>query len=354
MDTKAAYKELNLTPGVDDVQLKAAWRRLVSKWHPDRNTSPEAAVRTQRINKAYEHICQSRNGLGDASDDEAFDTPAPSPAAREAPREDARPQPDKQVFLRTVRLSVEEAALGGVKSLRGQFVHECRACAGKGQRILAQACTGCHGSGAVKRAALFGWIWSDEACEACGGDGRQREQCKKCAGEGHCQVKYQRSVRFPAGVREGTVLTVPSSHHDGFELGLEIRVEYEPHPFFVVDDGVLRCDMPVDGYAWMANRWVDVPTPGGLQQMRLNRDALSYRLRGQGFPTTPNGPRGDYLVKVAPDFGGVESPAQQALLDQLIQAAQQAADADPNSELGAWQRRLKRWNTTGKSKADKS
>ena len=302
MDIREAYRELGLNPNADDLQLKDAWRRLVSRWHPDRNRSPDAAVRIQRINKAYHHIRECRD-----------DT--------DAPQEDvSRPNREAQPFAET------------------QVI----------ERLVAAACKGCRGSGAIKRAALFGWLWTDEACGACGGDGRQREQCQTCEGEGSRVVRYQRSVRFPAGVRAGTVLTVPSSHHDGFELLLEIRVQFEEHPFFVLEDGILRCEMPVDGYAWIANRWVDVPAPGGLQQMRLNRDALVYRLRGKGFPSEPRGPQGDYIVKVVPTFGSLDDPAQQKLLDRLILASEKAADASKDSALGQWRRSLKSW-----SKAEK-
>ncbi|MGB2880719.1 DnaJ domain-containing protein [Candidatus Aalborgicola defluviihabitans] len=336
MDIREAYRELGLNPNADDLQLKDAWRRLVSRWHPDRNRSPDAAVRIQRINKAYHHIRECRD-----------DTDAPQEDVSR-PNREAQPFAETQVIERLVKLSIEEAMLGCIRVVRGQLTHECRACSGKGQRILAAACKGCRGSGAIKRAALFGWLWTDEACGACGGDGRQREQCQTCEGEGSRVVRYQRSVRFPAGVRAGTVLTVPSSHHDGFELLLEIRVQFEEHPFFVLEDGILRCEMPVDGYAWIANRWVDVPAPGGLQQMRLNRDALVYRLRGKGFPSEPRGPQGDYIVKVVPTFGSLDDPAQQKLLDRLILASEKAADASKDSALGQWRRSLKSW-----SKAEK-
>ena len=341
MELRDAYKELDVSPGVDDTQVKEAWRRLVSRWHPDRNRAPDAAVRIQRINKAYHHIRQSR-GEGDAQTD-----PAPT---RDTQKHQSAQTTEKKVFERKVRLSIEEATLGCVRSVRGQFTHECRTCSGKGQRILAAACKGCRGSGAVRRGALFGWLWTEEACEDCGGDGRLREQCVPCEGQGRRAVKYQRSVRFPPGVRHGTVLTVPPSHHDGFELCLEIRVEFEDHPFFVCEDGVLRCEMPVDGLAWVANRWVDVPAPGGLQQMRLNRDALVYRLRGKGFPLEPHGPRGDYLVKIVPTFDSVDDPAQQKLIDRLILASAKAADADKDSPLGQWRHRLKGWANVEKTR----
>jgi molecular chaperone DnaJ len=334
METRAAYAELGLQPSATDAQLKASWRRLVAAWHPDRNAAAEAGSRMQTINKAYQHIRQLRDG-GDEADDGAEAAP---PAAQAA-----EPDASHTTHVRKVQLSLEDAILGCTRTLRGHVTHSCSACVGKGQRVLAKACATCHGSGAVRKPALFGWMWNQEECTDCGGDGRLRAPCDACEGSGELSVAYRRRVRFPSGMRQGHVLSVPASRHGDLDLGLELQVEIEQHPFFRLDgDGVLRCEMPVNGYAWMAGRWVDVPTPDGLQQMRLNRDALVYRLAGQGFPAAPRGARGDYMVKVVPVFPAQDDPAQEALLDQLIASSSHAAAAD--QPFGQWQGQLKRWN----------
>ena len=339
MDTQAAYQELGLQPGASDAQLKASWRRLVATWHPDRNAAADAGRRMQSINKAYQHIRQLRDGV-DADDEPASET-SPQNSPQHAPQGAAEPEPPGKTVVRSVRLTLEEAILGCTRTLSGHLKHSCAACMGKGQRVLAQACATCHGSGAVHKAALFGWLWNQEACSDCGGDGRLRAPCEPCAGQGERSQAYRKRVRLPAGVRAGHVLSVPAARHGEFELGLELQLEIEPHPLFVLDDaGVLRCEMPVNGYAWMAGRWVDVPTPEGVQQMRLNRDALVYRLRGQGFPATVRGPRGDYLVSVTPVFPVQEDAQQIALLDQLIKRSNHCAAADPTGPLGDWQRRM--------------
>lgn len=349
MDTHAAYEELGLPPNASDAQIKTTWRRLVATWHPDRNAAADAGSRMQRINKAYQHIRQLRDGEGDDpadASDERSEAAPPSAAAT--------PEPDspRKTHVRKVRLTLEEAILGCTRTLRGHFTHTCNACLGKGQGVLAKACSTCRGSGAVKKAALFGWLWSEEACADCGGDGRQRAPCDTCDGTGERAVAYRRQVRFPAGVRAGHMLSLPASRHDDREFSLELQVEIEPHPIFTLDgDGVLRCEMPVNGYAWMAGRWVDVPTPDGVQQMRLNRDALIYRLRGKGFPSAPRGPRGDYMVKVLPTFPPKEDPALEGLLDQLIARSTSAAQTDRSQPLGQWQRRMKQWKSRKKDPA---
>ncbi len=346
MDTQEAYEELGVDPSVSDAELKATWRRLVATWHPDRNAAAGAARRMQHINKAYQHIRQLRDSEGDGADDDASDDTqaAQSPASVEPENDSSR-----KTHARKVRLSLEDAILGCTRTLRGRFAHSCNTCVGKGQRVLAQACVTCRGSGAVRKPTLFGWLWNEESCADCGGDGRQRESCDVCDGSGELSVAYRRRVRFPAGVRDGHVLSVPTSRHGDMEICLELEVEIEAHPLFALSgDGLLRCEMPVNGYAWMSGRWVEVPTPNGLQQMRLNRDALAYRLSGQGFPVSLRGPRGDFIVKVVPVFPAEDDPEQEALLDQLIASSTRAIEADRSQPLGQWQRRLNRWTAKQK------
>ena len=349
MDTREAYRELGVGPTVSDAELKAIWRRLVAAWHPDRNATVGASRRMQHINKAYQHIRQLRDGQSDGADDGGHtETRAEQPRPSAAPENEGH----ARTHVRKVALSLEDAILGCTRTLSGRIAHTCSACVGKRQRVLAKACLTCRGSGAVRKATLFGWLWNEESCADCGGDGRHRESCGPCGGSGEQTVAYRRRVRIPAGVRNGHVLSVPASRPGETEIDLELEVTIEPHPLFTLDgDGLLRCEMPVNGYAWMSGRWVEVPTPTGMQQMRLNRNAMTYRLSGQGFPTTLRGPRGDYLVKVVPAFPAQDDPVQEALLDQLIAKSNAAVQADRSQPLGQWQRRLKRWNARQKEPA---
>ena len=71
MDTRHAFAELGLTPGATAHEVKAAWRRLVSHWHPDRNSSAGAVARMQRINDAFRIIHRAGQSA----------TPEPAPRA---------------------------------------------------------------------------------------------------------------------------------------------------------------------------------------------------------------------------------------------------------------------------------
>lgn len=276
-----AYAELGLVPGASAAQVKEAWRRLVAQWHPDRNPAPGALSRMQRINTAYEAI-----RLGPAEPAEA-DEAAPPPG---------------RALRRRVRLSLEEAAAGCVRQLRSR---------------RSEACTSCAGRGELRRPAWYGWLSSTAPCSACAGRGRH-------------QRTVRHGVRIPAGARHGDLLQAATPAG-----ALELQIELAPHPLFVLDeDGTLRCEVPVDGFAWMAERWVEVPTLAGLQQMRLRRGHQVYRLRGQGYPDRA-GTRGDCVIHVVPRFPATLRAEQEALLERLV--------ASSGDTLGDWPRRLADW-----------
>jgi molecular chaperone DnaJ len=333
-----AYAELGVAPGAGDAQVKAAWRRLVSQWHPDRNASAEAAALMQRINGAYERIRLATAGVAVGAVDVDADVGADDDAASaDEPRRTGR------IVRRRIRLTLEEAALGCTRLLRGRVVDACSACDGSGRLPRPVRCAACDGAGHRRGSWWLVWPAPEVACAACEGTGSLRPECPACEGAGRQATRYRRTVRLPAGVRHGDRLHAAGGgrHRGGFDGTLELRVEVAPHPFFTVgDDGVLRCECPVDGYAWLAEAWIDVPTPGGLQQMRLRRGREVYRLRGQGLPLRRGSTeRGDYFVTVVPTFADTPDAEQQALLERLAALG----DATPPPAIGAWRRRLRAW-----------
>lgn len=320
MNITDAYAELGLAPGAPDAEVKAAWRRLVSRWHPDRNASAEAAALIQRINGAYERIRLAEVSV------------------------DAEPAADVRTVQRRVRLSIEDAVLGCTRVLRGRLVDACAACDGSGARGAPLRCATCSGSGRRRADWWVAWPPVATPCGDCDGTGTRQPACPACDGAGGQTLRYRCTVRLPPGLRHGDRLGADGGgrHRGGFDGRLDLRIELAPHPFFKIgDDGLLRAEFPVDGFAWLAQRWVEVPAPAGLQQMRLRRGRLVYRLPGLGLPLQRgNGPRGDYVVTVVPTFPDQPDAEQQALLDRLAAIA----DAQPAPALRDWRQRLQAWD----------
>lgn len=341
MSIDLAYAELGLRPGASESEVRAAWRRLVSRWHPDRNTSADAVDLMQRINGAYERIRDAAFGR-----EAPGHRPEPARRRKAAPAAEAAPL---RTVRRRVRLSLEEAALGCTRVLRGRLTDTCVDCVGLGVVKPAATCTECEGAGSVRRPAWFGWLATESACAACDGSGFVSRACPSCAGQGMRTQGYQRSVRIPSGVRADDLLRAESSGDapGDFAVTLELQVKVSAHPLFTVgDDGTLRCDMPVDGFAWIASAWIEVPTLTGLQQMRLRRGRQVYRLRGQGLPLERRSTtRGDYLVTVQPSFPEVLSDTQEKLLAQLASSSDSANPQGAAAPLRTWQRSVQAWES---------
>ncbi len=364
MGTDDAFAELGLASGASEREVKAAWRRLASRWHPDRNGSADAVVRMQRINQAFEEIRRSgfhvvseaasttASTTTTAAADDAASEPADESQARHG-RPDAEPSPDQDTdtrpprrpIHRKVKLTLEEAAAGCIKVLRGKLTGNCTRCEGAGHQVLGGNCAQCGGSGAVPRRSFFGWPTGVTECEACLGGGIARRPCAACRGSGKAPSRsYQVKVRMPQGVRHGDLL-----HVDGRRLrsgplpvDLEIRVEILPHALFTLDDDcTLRCEVPVDGFAWIAERPVQVPTLAGVHPMQPSRSQVSYRLEGQGFPVKYGGAPGDLWVTLVPVFPQHLSNDQHILLDQLCATALGAGGHAVDERLRAWQKDLR-------------
>ena len=362
-----AYAELGLDPDASAGEVKAAWRRLAAQWHPDRNRSAGAIGRMQRINRALDEIRRhhTADDPGDAGTEPAASAPG---SARSDRREnsDARDRRDDDSdawrgdsdtdgsgpTIRTVdcdvKLTLEEALAGCIKLIRGTLVESCACCDGSGYRTLASACADCEGSGAVHQRLWFGWYGTSTKCSACGGDGNARQACDACDGKGkRPPFQYSIRVRVPHGVRDGDLLHVGGRRHaSGHPLvELNLHVEVLAHALFGLDpDGTIRCTVPVNGFAWMANRSIDIPTLTGLQRLQLRRDELSYRLTGHGFPVERRGPRGDQLVTLQPVFPGRLSADQEILFDQLIATPWHPDDSHLAARLDEWRRAQQGWD----------
>lgn len=341
LELDESYRELGLAPGCSDAEVKAAWRRLAARWHPDRNTSPQALRKIQRINRALEEIRVARRM-------DAAEAPAPA-AGDEAPG----PSPDDASTLHhRVTLTLEQALAGCTIELQGERVETCGECDGSGRQAEPARCQACGGSGRQSQALWFGWMATAVTCGACDGQGATRQACPGCEGSGRGPARHYRCrVQVPPGVRDGeTVVAQARVQGERRRRRLEVRIALLQHEFFTLDaDGTVRLALPVDGFAWMAQRWIEVPTLDGPQQMRLRRDALVYRIKGQGFAARRGGARADCILSVTPWFPEALSPAQEALVDRLVAGNTGDAATAAGRRMADWDTRLDAWQARRKA-----
>lgn len=67
------YKTLGIAETATDDEVKTAFRRLASKYHPDKNSSPEATTKFREAREAYEAIVAARASGESANESSRYD-----------------------------------------------------------------------------------------------------------------------------------------------------------------------------------------------------------------------------------------------------------------------------------------
>ena len=346
------HAELGVPSHASEPEIKAAYRRLAARWHPDRNPHPHAAERMKRINQALHQIFDE---LGDdaptaAAPEEDADVVEPGPRSKRAwwERDWGRPRwvPDGAKQVRAIRhtasLSLKEAAFGCEHSLQGQVADLCAECAGAGRQVsMDSVCHSCRGEGRTQADGRW------KKCPTCLGDGGERRACPSCKASGlGARRSYHYEVRIPHGMRDGQTVLLRGQGQRGLEeVGdIEVKIQIRPHALFAFDaDNRISCTVPVDCYSAAAAGSVEVPTlDGNTTSLSLAR-GLVQTLDGQGFPNR-DGTRGPMVATVHIVTPERHSAAQRALLQRLAEDLHRTGYSLCD-DLSAWHAKLDQWQS---------
>jgi molecular chaperone DnaJ len=336
---------LQVERAASDVEIKAAYRKLALKWHPDRNPGDKAAEeRFKELAIAYSVLSDKdkrqhydRYGVVEgpafggtdvtsATDffDAIFGDLFGLAKKRSAAGRDLR---------YTLELDFEEAALGCEKVIVFERPEDCEACMGAGAEGGAAGlvrCSRCEGEGVVR--AKVGFLSGRRECMGCGGTGQvPRVPCKACEGAGLVDRERRYRVRIPPGSTGGTTQRVPREGAPGRRGGpsgdLHVIVRVRPHTVFGRDGDVLTIDVPVSPVEAALGADVDVPVLDGQINMRIppgTQPGSVFRLRGRGLPRE-GGSRGDAHVRVAVETPAVVTEEARGLLSRLAEVLDDTA-----------------------------
>jgi molecular chaperone DnaJ len=324
------YEVLGVQRGASDADLKAAFRKLAMKHHPDRNPGDQDCEhRFKELNEAYdvlkdgqkraaydrfghaafEHGAGMGGGAGFGAEfastfADIFDDLFGMGGARRS-RGSGR---ERGADLRyNMEISLEEAFVGKTAQIRIPTSVTCEACSGMGAKAgtKPKACATCSGHGKIRHAQ--GFFTLERTCPACHGRGQVIENpCPSCSGSGRVTRERTLSVNIPAGVEDGTRIRLAGEGEAGVRGGptgdLYIFLSLASHQLFQRDGADLHCRVPISMVAAALGGDFEVPTiDGGKTRVKVPEGTQSgrrFRLQGKGMPVLRSKQTGDMYVQV--------------------------------------------------------
>jgi len=365
MSKRDYYDVLGVERGADEKALKAAYRKLALKYHPDHNPgSKDAEDKFKEVGEAYSILSDSQKRAAyDRFGHGAFENsggPGASPFGQGVNPEDIFQDLFSQVFgggfaasgrkrggpqrgadLRyDLEITLAEAYFGKDESIHVPQAVACKPCDGNGAApgSKPENCDTCAGHGRVR--AQQGFFTMERTCHICQGRGTViRKPCKTCGGVGQVKEERQIAVKIPAGVESGMRIRLTGEGEAGSGGGpkgdLYIFVEVVEHDIFERDGPNLYCRAPVPMATAALGGDIEIPTiDGGRARVSVPEGAQTgrkLRLRGKGMPSVRQGSQhGDLYVEMFVETPQNLTARQKDLLRQFTECS--GADCHPESE----------------------
>jgi molecular chaperone DnaJ len=322
------YELLGVGKNATADELKASYRKLAMKYHPDRNPDNKAAeTKFKEISEAYNILqddqkraaydqfghqafenggngaAQGKGGFGfDFSDiiDEMF-------SGMGGGRQSAEANLRGSDVRYNTEISLEEAFEGTSSRISFMNAASCDSCKGSGGEdgTAAKTCTGCQGRGKIR--SQQGFFTVERTCPSCQGIGKTIEKpCRKCQGTGRQRKEKTIDVKIPAGIEDGSRIRLAAAGEVGIRGGepgdLYVFVTIRPHRFFQRNGADIHCRIPIAMTTAALGGEIEVPTIDGTRtKLKIpagTQGGHQFRLRGKGMSVyRRSGARGEMYVE---------------------------------------------------------
>jgi molecular chaperone DnaJ len=342
MSKRDYYEVLGVAKTATKDEIKKSYRKIAMQNHPDRNPdNKEAEERFKEATEAYEVLSddekrarydrygfsgmregQDFHGYSNINDifshfsdifggssifDDFFGNTSQRGRGGNRRRGTGTPGSDLKV---TLKLTLEEIAGGTTKKIKIKKYVKCDSCSGSGSDSGSslKTCTACNGTGEVRTVSrsVFGQFVNISTCTNCNGEGMVIDKpCKKCMGDGRMQDESTVTINVPAGVSEGSYMTLRGEGNSGLRGGSagDMLVVFQeiPHEYFKREGDDIIFDLFVSFPDIVLGAECDVPTLSGRARLKIEpgtQPGKMLRMREKGVQHLNRHGAGDQLVRI--------------------------------------------------------
>jgi molecular chaperone DnaJ len=368
--TEDFYDVLGVSQDADEDEIKRAYRKKASEYHPDVSDDPDAEEKFKKIKKAKEVLTdeekrQAYDRMGHERFEQAEKRGGFDGGGADGAGAQGNPfgggglgdifdqffgggggrgggnRPRQGQDLRTsLQLDLAEAFEGVEREFTVTRPTRCSECDGAGHPPDAdeRTCPNCNGQGQTTQVQQtpFGRMQQTSTCRRCEGDGTlYSETCSACGGDGQVREESTLSVDIPAGIRDGQTLRMEREGAPGANGGpngdLLIEVSVADHPDFDREGDDLYYQHPISFPQATFGDTVEIPTLDGTVDMDVpagTQSGETFRLQGKGMPRLRRRGRGDLFVQVQVVTPDDLNKEQREALERFAEAGGEEVDVN--------------------------
>lgn len=343
---KNYYEILGVTPDSDVSEIKAAYRKLARKYHPDVNDSAEAVAKFKAVTEAYETLSDNvkRNKYNTLygffksykssqsgsqykkSKEPKFEdrtinkTKKENSSSTEPKAEEKQPQakkPEKEYKEEFSKSGTSKSETNNqkTKSSKNIFSDIFDEFSKSAQKPKSDKKTPINGSDintdisitiaeSIKGSSRTVNVLHSYMCPRC--RGRKfinGAKCSECDGTGEISEHKKITVKIPPNIKNGAKLRVANEGNPGLHGGksgdLFLKISIIQDSLWKYDGADILCNVPILPFEAALGATIEIPAFDGTVKFKVpprTHSGQKFRLAGQGLEK--NGKKGDIIVTV--------------------------------------------------------
>ena len=331
MAKRDLYEVLGVAKSASKEEIKAAYRKLAMKYHPDRNPdNKEAEEKFKEAAAAYEVLSNDEkraqyDQFGEAGMDGMGAGGGPSMNMDDIfanfgdifesmfgggggfkRQANGKPQAQRGHDRHTtISISLKEAYTGLKREISYSHLINCETCKGTGAEAgtSAKVCEKCHGKGQVQYRQ--GFFMYAQSCSSCSGQGFTiPSPCKACGGKSRKQKLDKFTINIPAGIFNGAELRISSKGDAGVyggtagDLFIQVNVGEDKNFKRINDD--LECTVMLTYPQLVFGCQIEIENIDGTKEaLKIPKGCPvgeKIIIAGKGFPALRSRTKGNLVV----------------------------------------------------------